>query len=83
MEDSTLSHKCENADDSCLGDMDTSDLCFTSSFVSNGSSEHVKTEDEPDARTNAVLENLGQKMVRVREMIKTEQKLRDGKKHIH
>lgn len=74
-------HK-DNLDESGLGDTtaaDTSNLCFTSSFVSNGSTEHVKAEDEPDARTNAVLEQLGNKIVRVRDLIRTEQKLRDGK----
>lgn len=72
----------DNSDDTTglSGDVaDTSNLCLQSSFVSNGSTEHVKTEDEPpDARTNAILEQLGNKIVRVRDLIRTEQKLRDG-----
>ncbi|XP_065161691.1 transmembrane and coiled-coil domains protein 2 isoform X3 [Atheta coriaria] len=77
-----------NLDDSSaqLEAADTSDLAYPSSFISNGSSEHVKPEDEADAmgggaagntRTNATIEHLGNKIIRVRDLIRTEQKLRD------
>lgn len=78
MDDSTQSW-----DDSNIGPgdggADTSELYYAS-FLSNGSSEHVKQEDETDnidPKTNAVLEQLSNKITRVRDLIKTEQKLRD------
>ncbi|KAL1517742.1 hypothetical protein ABEB36_001473 [Hypothenemus hampei] len=61
-------------------DPDVSDL-YPSSFFSNGSGGETK-EDETDcgtldSKTSAVLEHLGSKIVRVRDLIRTEQKLRD------
>lgn len=80
MDDSTLSHK-DNPDDSAIGEADTSDAVYTSSFLSNGSSDQTKQEDETDCldpKTSAILDHLGNKIIRVRDLIKTEQKLRDG-----
>lgn len=80
MDDSALSHK-DNPDDSAIGEADTSDTLYTSSFLSNGSTDQTKQEDEPDCldpKTNAILDHLGNKIIRVRDLIKTEQKLRDG-----
>lgn len=82
MDDSTISHRADNLDDTGLLEGDTSDICYHTSLISNGSSEHVKPEDEADsvnARTTAVLDHLSNKISRVRDLIKTEQKLRDGK----
>ncbi|XP_050295661.1 transmembrane and coiled-coil domains protein 2 isoform X1 [Anthonomus grandis grandis] len=60
-------------------DPDVSDL-YPASFISNGSGE-VKDEETDggmmDPKVSAVLEQLGNKIVRVRDLIKTEQKLRD------
>lgn len=61
-------------------DPDVSDL-YPASFISNGS-EDAKDETDTallmDSKTSAVLEKLGNKIVRVRDLIRTEQKLRDG-----
>lgn len=61
-------------------DPDVSDL-YPASFISNGS-EDVKDETDTgllmDSKTSAVLEKLGNKIVRVRDLIRLEQKLRDG-----
>lgn len=79
MDDSLLG---SNLDDSGQLEVDQTDQCYiSSSFLSNGSSEHVKPDDEVDIidpKTSAVLEHLSNKIVRVRDLIKTEQKLRDG-----
>ncbi|KRT82984.1 hypothetical protein AMK59_4885, partial [Oryctes borbonicus] len=57
---------------------DTSEVCYPHSFVSNGSSEHVKNEDEADgSRPNPVIEQLESKIIRTKDLIRTEQKLRD------
>lgn len=85
MDDSLHSHSRGgdfNLDDTGLLDADVSDIVSQGLYMSNGSSEHVKQDDESDglsARTTAVLEHLGNKISRVRDLIKTEQKLRDGK----
>ncbi|KAJ8924707.1 hypothetical protein NQ315_000858 [Exocentrus adspersus] len=77
MDDSTQS---SNLDDTGPPvESDTSDFYYPSSFLSNGSSE-LKQDDEADGidpKTNAVLEHLGNKIIRVRDLIRTEQKLRD------
>ncbi|XP_072398432.1 transmembrane and coiled-coil domains protein 2 isoform X2 [Diabrotica undecimpunctata] len=52
---------------------------YPSSFMSNGSNE-LKQEDDTDSldpKTNAILEQLGTKIIRVKDLIRTEQKLRD------
>lgn len=80
MDDSILAHK-DNLEDSVVGEADTSDTLYTSSFLSNGSTDQQKQDDETDcldAKTNAILDHLGSKIIRVRDLIKTEQKLRDG-----
>lgn len=81
MDDSTFAHK-DNLEDSATGDADTSDILYTSSFLSNGSTDQQqKPEDETDCldpKTSAILDHLGNKIIRVRDLIKTEQKLRDG-----
>lgn len=67
-------------DDSTAVEADNSDIY--SSFFSNGSTEHVKQDDETDnidPKISATLEQLSNKIIRVRDLIKTEQKLRDGK----
>lgn len=49
--------------------------------MSNGSNE-LKQEDDTDGldpKTNAIVEHLGTKIIRVKDLIRTEQKLRDGK----
>ncbi|KAJ8948980.1 hypothetical protein NQ318_023004 [Aromia moschata] len=77
MDDSTQGNSLD--DTGATGEADTSDLCYPSSFLSNGSSE-LKQDDETDGidpKTNAILEHLGNKIVRVRDLIRTEQKLRD------
>ncbi|XP_018570701.1 transmembrane and coiled-coil domains protein 2 isoform X3 [Anoplophora glabripennis] len=77
MDDSTQSSNLDDTGPPVEGD--TSDLYYPSSFLSNGSSE-LKQDDEADGmdpKTNAVLEHLGNKIVRVRDLIRTEQKLRD------
>lgn len=60
-------------------DPDVSDL-YPASFISNGS-EDAKDETDTallmDSKISAVLEKLGNKIVRVRDLIRTEQKLRD------
>ncbi|XP_044270400.1 transmembrane and coiled-coil domains protein 2 isoform X3 [Tribolium madens] len=66
-------------DDSGPAEADNSDICYTS-FFSNGSSEHVKQDDETDnidPKISATLEQLSNKIIRVRDLIKTEQKMRD------
>lgn len=81
MDDSGLSHKDNNPDESATGEADTSDAAYTSSFLSNGSADQSRQEDEPDGldpKTSAILDHLGKKIIRVRDLIKTEQKLRDG-----
>lgn len=54
---------------------------YFSSFLSNGSSEHV-TFDEADANTStktaAAIEHLNKKISRVKNSIRTEQTMRDG-----
>lgn len=69
-------------DDSAnVGEADVSDFCYPHSYLSNGSSE-LKHEDEGDGlnpKTNAIIEHLGNKIIRVRDLIRTEQKMRDGK----
>lgn len=81
MDDSNLAHK-DNLEDSGAGETDTSDILYTSSFLSNGSTaDQHKQEDETDCldpKTNAILDHLSNKIIRVRDLIKTEQKLRDG-----
>uniref|UniRef100_A0AAR5Q5Y1 Transmembrane and coiled-coil domains protein 2 n=2 Tax=Dendroctonus ponderosae TaxID=77166 RepID=A0AAR5Q5Y1_DENPD len=60
-------------------DPDVSDL-YPSSFISNGSTETKDDETDCgllDSKTSAVLEHLGNKIVRVRDLIRTEQKMRD------
>ncbi|KAJ8931243.1 hypothetical protein NQ314_015870 [Rhamnusium bicolor] len=77
MDDSTQA--CSLDDTGPPTEADASDLCYPSSFLSNGSSE-LKQDDEADGvdpKTNAILEHLGNKIVRVRDLIRTEQKLRD------
>lgn len=77
MEDLGLSYNL----DETSGEGDNSDICY-SSFFSNGSTEHVKHDDETDnidPKISATLEQFSNKIVRVRDLIKTEQKLRDGK----
>lgn len=58
------------------------EVCF-SSFLSNGSSEHVTGYDESDASTTAkavaAIEHLNKKILRVRDSIRIEQTMRDGK----
>lgn len=83
MDDSMHSHKIgDNLEDSSgLLEVDTSDFCYPSSCISNGSSEIAKQEDEGDgmdAKTTAVLDRLNNKIGRVRDLIKTEQKLKEG-----
>lgn len=80
MDDSNLAHK-DHLEESATGDTDTSDILYTSSFLSNGSADQTKHDDETDGldpKTNAILDHLSNKIVRVRDLIKTEQKLRDG-----
>ncbi|XP_045462892.1 transmembrane and coiled-coil domains protein 2 isoform X3 [Harmonia axyridis] len=52
-----------------------------SSYASNGSSEQMKQEEDGDyamdARTTALLEQLGTKICKTRDLMKMEQKLRD------
>ncbi|CAH1123198.1 unnamed protein product [Ceutorhynchus assimilis] len=62
-------------------DPDVSDL-YPSSFFSNGSGGEANKEDDTDcgvmdAKTSAVLEHLCSKIIRVRDLIRTEQKMRD------
>lgn len=61
---------------------DSVDLGGCPSYISNGSSEQMKQDDDGDypmdARTSALLEQLGTKIVKTRDLMKTEQKLRDG-----
>ncbi|CAH2005669.1 unnamed protein product [Acanthoscelides obtectus] len=62
-----------------LTELDVSDVYCPGSFISNGSSD-ARQDDETDCtdpKTNAILEHLGNKIVRVRDLIRTEQKLRD------
>ncbi|XP_076272473.1 transmembrane and coiled-coil domain 2 protein Dmtn isoform X3 [Rhynchophorus ferrugineus] len=61
-------------------DMEVSQT-YPSSYISNGSGGEAK-EDEADganldSKTSLILEHLGNKIVRVRDLIKMEQKLRD------
>lgn len=70
-------------DDSTAGaEADESDICFATSFLSNGSSEHVLQYDETDGttntRTNTAIEHLNNKIKRTRDCIRLEQMLRDG-----
>lgn len=82
-DDSMHLHTKDNLDDTGgTAEADTSDVGYTSSFLSNGSSEHVKPDyeaDTVDAKTTAILDHLNNKIVRVKDLIRTEQKLRDGK----
>ena len=81
MDDSAHSYGLDDTPGTAA-EADTSDLCYTSLF-SNGSTEHVKPDDETDnidPKISATLEQLSNKIVRVRDLIKTEQKLRDGKR---
>ncbi|XP_030760752.1 transmembrane and coiled-coil domains protein 2 isoform X2 [Sitophilus oryzae] len=53
---------------------------YPSSYISNGSGEAKDDEADCiplDSKTNTILEHLGNKIVRVRDLIRTEQKLRD------
>ncbi|XP_063910108.1 transmembrane and coiled-coil domains protein 2 isoform X2 [Zophobas morio] len=78
MDDSAHSYGLDDTPGTAA-EADTSDLCYTSLF-SNGSTEHVKPDDETDnidPKISATLEQLSNKIVRVRDLIKTEQKLRD------
>lgn len=76
-------HTKDNLDDTGgTVEADTSDVGYTSSFLSNGSSEHVKPDYESDGldrKTSVILEHVNNKIVRVKDLIRTEQKLRDGK----
>ncbi|KAL3275130.1 hypothetical protein HHI36_019900 [Cryptolaemus montrouzieri] len=60
---------------------DTSDLGGYPSYISNGSSEQMKQDDDGDfcmdARTSALLEQLGTKIVKTKDLMRMEQKLRD------
>lgn len=59
---------------------DSSEVCYPHSFISNGSTELVKNEDDADgSRPNPVIEQLEHKITRTKDLIRTEQKLRDGK----
>ncbi|KAK9885942.1 hypothetical protein WA026_013818 [Henosepilachna vigintioctopunctata] len=66
-----------------IGDglQDTPDFGGCPSYVSNGSSEQMKQDDESDyfidARTTAMMEQLGTKIIKTRDLMKVEQKLRD------
>nr|CAH7755788.1 unnamed protein product [Callosobruchus chinensis] len=62
-----------------LTELDVSDVYCPGSFISNGSSDarHDDETDCMDPKTNAILEHLGNKIIRVRDLIRTEQKLRD------
>ncbi|KAK4873094.1 hypothetical protein RN001_015123 [Aquatica leii] len=69
-------------DSTATADADESDICFpSSSFISNGSSEHVLQYDESDGttntRTNAAIEHLNNKIKRTKDCIRLEQMLRD------
>lgn len=70
-------------DESTAAEPDESDICFATSFMSNGSSEHVLQYDESDGatntRTNAAIEHLNNKIKRTKDCIRLEQMLRDGK----
>jgi hypothetical protein len=79
MEDAAA-HSFNLDDTTGTAETDNSDLCYTS-YYSNGSTEHVKQDDETDnidPKISATLEQLSNKIVRVRDLIKTEQKMRDG-----
>ncbi|KAK9745867.1 GSKIP domain [Popillia japonica] len=56
---------------------DTSEVYYPHSFVSNGSTEHVKEDETDGSRPNPVIEQLESKIVRTKDLIRTEQKLRD------
>ncbi|KAG5886469.1 hypothetical protein JTB14_012880 [Gonioctena quinquepunctata] len=61
------------------GNIDFDPLDYPSSFLSNGSSD-LKADDDTDSvdpKTNAIIEHLGNKIIRVKDLIRTEQKLRD------
>ncbi|XP_068918104.1 transmembrane and coiled-coil domains protein 2 isoform X7 [Tenebrio molitor] len=78
MEDAAA-HSFNLDDTTGTAETDNSDLCYTS-YYSNGSTEHVKQDDETDnidPKISATLEQLSNKIVRVRDLIKTEQKMRD------
>ncbi|XP_044767064.1 transmembrane and coiled-coil domains protein 2 isoform X2 [Coccinella septempunctata] len=64
-----------------IGGEDATDLGGCPSYISNGSSEQMKQDDDGDyamdARTSALLEQLGTKIVKTRDLMKMEQKLRD------
>ncbi|KAK5640663.1 hypothetical protein RI129_011474 [Pyrocoelia pectoralis] len=69
-------------DDSMTGgEADDSDLGFPSSFLSNGSSEHVLQYDDTDGatntRTSAAIEHLNNKIKRTKDCIRLEQMFRD------
>lgn len=68
-------------DDSTAAEADESDICFATSFLSNGSSEHVLQYDESDGtantRTSTAIEHLNNKIKRTRDCIRLEQMLRD------
>ncbi|XP_031357549.1 transmembrane and coiled-coil domains protein 2 isoform X2 [Photinus pyralis] len=63
------------------GEGDESDLGLASSFLSNGSSEHVLQYDEtdgaPNTRTSAAIEHLNSKIKRTKDCIRLEQMFRD------
>ncbi|KAF5300687.1 hypothetical protein FQA39_LY11049 [Lamprigera yunnana] len=86
---SPTSHKTEMddslhlmQDDSTTAiEADDSDMCFPTSFISNGSSEHVLQYDDTDGasniRTTAAIEHLNNKIKRIKDCIRLEQMLRD------
>ena len=66
-------------EDSGNAEGDVSDTYYPSSFISNGSSEHVKNECETDSgNVNPLVEKLESKIERTKNRIRTEQRLRDG-----
>ncbi|XP_017776343.1 PREDICTED: transmembrane and coiled-coil domains protein 2 isoform X2 [Nicrophorus vespilloides] len=79
--DSIAMDECPILDETGPSEAEVLDPCYPSSFISNGSSEHVKPEDETDAagntRITATIEHLANKIIRVKDLIRTEQKLRD------
>ncbi|CAG9821511.1 unnamed protein product [Phaedon cochleariae] len=67
------------------GEIDPPDYPLSSSLLSNGggaNADHAhhqkhQQDDEVDAKTNAIIEHLASKVIRVKDLIRTEQKLRD------
>ncbi|CAH0546830.1 unnamed protein product [Brassicogethes aeneus] len=82
LDDSVLLLASALANDSSTTVGGGTDHADHSSFLSNGSSEHAKHTNDDDCdrvdnKTVTVLEQLRHKMVRVRDLMRTEQKLRD------